>query len=86
MTRPLLSITMPTRNRAGLLERALRSVVSATAPVAEPIEVAVSDGSDDESTADTPVSTAGTETSETESSETEISDTEAVEATENTES
>src|SRR4029450_9995881 len=41
---------MPTRNRAGLLERALRSVVSATAPVAEPIEVAVSDGSDDEST------------------------------------
>jgi glycosyltransferase involved in cell wall biosynthesis len=50
VTRPLLSITMPTRNRAGLLERALRSVVSATAPVAEPIEVAVSDGSDDEST------------------------------------
>jgi glycosyltransferase involved in cell wall biosynthesis len=47
--RPLLSITMPTRNRAGLLERALRSVVSATAPVAEHVEVAVSDGSDDES-------------------------------------
>ena len=50
MPRPLLSITMPTRNRAGLLERALRSVVRATAPVAEHVEVAVSDGSDDEAT------------------------------------
>jgi glycosyltransferase involved in cell wall biosynthesis len=47
-----LSITMPTRNRPGLLERALRSVVGAVAPVAEQIEVAVSDGSDDGSTGD----------------------------------
>ena len=30
MSRPLLSITMPTRNRAELLERALNSVVRAT--------------------------------------------------------
>jgi glycosyltransferase involved in cell wall biosynthesis len=47
-----LSITMPTRNRPGLLERALHSVVGAVAPVAEQIEVAVSDGSDDGSTGD----------------------------------
>ena len=47
-----LSITMPTRNRRGLLERALRSVVHAVAPVAEHIEVAVSDGSDDGATGD----------------------------------
>jgi len=45
---PLLSITMPTRNRPQLLERALRSVVGAVAPVAGQVEVAVSDGSDDE--------------------------------------
>jgi glycosyltransferase involved in cell wall biosynthesis len=50
--RPQLSITMPTRNRPGLLERALRSVVRAVAPVAEHIEVAVSDGSDDDATRD----------------------------------
>ena len=50
MPHPLLSITMPTRNRAELLERALRSVVRAVAPVAEHIEVAVSDGSDDDAT------------------------------------
>ena len=43
---------MPTRNRPGLLERALRSVVRAVAPVAEHIEVAVSDGSDDGATGD----------------------------------
>ena len=43
---PLLSVTMPTRNRPELLERALRSVVSAVAPVAGQVEVAVSDGSD----------------------------------------
>jgi glycosyltransferase involved in cell wall biosynthesis len=49
---PPLSITMPTRNRPGLLERALRSVVCAVAPVAENIEVAVSDGSDDGATGD----------------------------------
>src|SRR5262245_36838996 len=43
---------MPTRNRAGLLERALDSVVRAVEPVAEHIEVAVSDGSDDGATGD----------------------------------
>jgi glycosyltransferase involved in cell wall biosynthesis len=52
MQLPLLSITMPTRNRPGLLERALRSVVRAVAPLAEHIEVAVSDGSDDNATGD----------------------------------
>jgi glycosyltransferase involved in cell wall biosynthesis len=46
----LLSITMPTRNRPGLLERALRSVVRAVEPVAGQVEVAVSDGSDDDAT------------------------------------
>ena len=51
-TAPLLSIAMPTRNRPGLLERALGSVVQAVAPVAEHIEVAVSDGSDDGATGD----------------------------------
>src|SRR5215468_7243372 len=49
---PALSIAMPTRNRPGLLERALGSVVRAAAPVAEHIEVAVSDGSDDSATGD----------------------------------
>jgi 2-phospho-L-lactate guanylyltransferase (CobY/MobA/RfbA family) len=44
MQPPPLSITMPTRNRPGLLERALRSVVRAVASMAEHIEVAVSDG------------------------------------------
>jgi glycosyltransferase involved in cell wall biosynthesis len=48
MAQPTLSITMPTRNRPELLERALRSVVRAVAPVAEQVEVAVSDGSDDD--------------------------------------
>jgi len=52
MQPPPLSITIPTRNRPGLLERALRSVVHAVAPVAEHIEVAVSDGSDDDATGD----------------------------------
>jgi glycosyltransferase involved in cell wall biosynthesis len=52
MQPPALSITMPTRNRPGLLERALRSVVRAVAPEAEHIEVAVSDGSDDGATGD----------------------------------
>jgi len=37
---------MPTRNRPELLERALRSLVTAMAPVAEQVEVTVSDGSD----------------------------------------
>jgi len=49
---PPLSIAMPTRNRPVLLERALRSVVRATAPVAQHIEVAVSDGSDDDAAGD----------------------------------
>ena len=46
MTPPVLSITMPTRNRSELLERALRSVALAMGPVAEHVEVTVSDGSD----------------------------------------
>ena len=44
---PLLSVTVPTRNRPELFERALRSVVAAVTPVAREVEVAVSDGSDD---------------------------------------
>ena len=48
MAKPLLSITMPTRNRAELLEGALESVVEAMAPVAGLVEVTVSDGSDDD--------------------------------------
>jgi hypothetical protein len=39
---------MPTRNRPDLLERALGSLIEATRPVAEQVEVTVSDGSDDE--------------------------------------
>jgi glycosyltransferase involved in cell wall biosynthesis len=39
---------MPTRNRPELLERALGSVAEATEPVAEQVEVAVSDGSTDD--------------------------------------
>jgi glycosyltransferase involved in cell wall biosynthesis len=50
MPPPLLSITMPTRNRPELLERALTSVVRAAGPVAEHVEVAVSDGSDHDAT------------------------------------
>ncbi|MDT0353770.1 glycosyltransferase family 2 protein [Pseudonocardia charpentierae] len=46
MAIPVLSISMPTRNRPELLERALRSLVTAMAPVAEHVEVTVSDGSD----------------------------------------
>jgi glycosyltransferase involved in cell wall biosynthesis len=48
MAQPTLSITMPTRNRPELLERALRSVVGAVEPVAGQVEFAVSDGSDDD--------------------------------------
>jgi glycosyltransferase involved in cell wall biosynthesis len=47
---PVLSITMPTRNRAALFERALGSVIKATASVAKHIEITVSDGSDDDAT------------------------------------
>jgi glycosyltransferase involved in cell wall biosynthesis len=39
---------MPTRNRSELLERALGSVLDATASVAEQVEVTVSDGSTDD--------------------------------------
>ena len=46
MANPVLSITMPTRNRPELLERALHSVVTAMSAVAEHVEVTVSDGSD----------------------------------------
>ncbi|MGH8900148.1 MAG: glycosyltransferase family 2 protein [Egibacteraceae bacterium] len=47
---PLLSITMPTRNRPELFERALGSILRATASVAEHVEVTVSDGSADDAT------------------------------------
>ena len=47
---PVLSITMPTRNRTALFERALGSVIQATASVAERVEITVSDGSDDDRT------------------------------------
>jgi glycosyltransferase involved in cell wall biosynthesis len=48
MTRFPLSIAVPTRNRPQLLQRALDSVVRATDPIAEAVEVAISDGSDDD--------------------------------------
>jgi glycosyltransferase involved in cell wall biosynthesis len=47
---PLLSIAMPTRNRAQLFERALTSALGGTAAVADQVEVTVSDGSDDGAT------------------------------------
>jgi glycosyltransferase involved in cell wall biosynthesis len=47
---PLLTIAMPTRNRARLFERALGSVIEAAATVADDVEVTVSDGSDDDAT------------------------------------
>lgn len=50
VARPLLSIAMPTRDRPKLLQRALDSVVRATTPMAEHIEVTVSDGSADDAT------------------------------------
>jgi glycosyltransferase involved in cell wall biosynthesis len=43
---PVLSLAVPTRNRPELLERALRSLGPAMGSVAEYVEVAVSDGSD----------------------------------------
>ncbi len=46
MASAVLSVAMPTRNRPELLERGLRSLVTAMAPVAEQIEIIVSDGSD----------------------------------------
>jgi glycosyltransferase involved in cell wall biosynthesis len=45
---PVLSIAVPTRNRPELLGRALDSVLRAASPVAEHVEVTVSDGSDDD--------------------------------------
>ena len=39
---------MPTRNRPELLERAIGSVIEAAGPVAQQVEVAVSDGSSDD--------------------------------------
>ena len=50
MAAPLLSIAMPTRNRAQLFEGALTSLLSGTATVADLVEVTVSDGSDDDAT------------------------------------
>ena len=50
MGAPLLSIAMPTRNRARLFERALGSVIAAATVVADDVEVTVSDGSDDDNT------------------------------------
>jgi hypothetical protein len=44
----VLSIAVPTRNRPELLERSLASVLEATAPVAEQVEITVSDGSTDD--------------------------------------
>jgi GT2 family glycosyltransferase len=43
--RPALSITMPTKDRPELLARALASVARAVGPVAERVELTVSDGS-----------------------------------------
>jgi glycosyltransferase involved in cell wall biosynthesis len=51
-SRPLVSIAIYTRNRAHLLYRALGSIISAAAPVAEHLEIAVSDGSDDDAAGD----------------------------------
>jgi glycosyltransferase involved in cell wall biosynthesis len=50
MGAPLLTIAMPTRNRARLFERALGSMIGAAATVADDVEVTVSDGSDDDAT------------------------------------
>jgi glycosyltransferase involved in cell wall biosynthesis len=49
--RPALSITMPTKDRPELLARALASVATATAPVADRVELTVSDGSADDASA-----------------------------------
>jgi len=49
--RPLLSITMPTKDRPELLARALASVARAAGPVADRVELTVSDGSSDDASA-----------------------------------
>jgi glycosyltransferase involved in cell wall biosynthesis len=51
LTRPRLTVAIPTRDRAELLKRALDSVVGAAASVAEQVEVVVSDGSADDASA-----------------------------------
>jgi glycosyltransferase involved in cell wall biosynthesis len=48
---PLLSITMPTKDRPQLLSRALASVGRAVGPAADRVELTVSDGSADEASA-----------------------------------
>jgi glycosyltransferase involved in cell wall biosynthesis len=49
--RPPLSITMPTKDRPELLARALASVTRAVGPVADRVELTVSDGSSDDASA-----------------------------------
>jgi glycosyltransferase involved in cell wall biosynthesis len=51
-SRPLLSITMPTKDRPELLSRALTSVGRAVGPDADRVELTVSDGSADDSSAE----------------------------------
>ena len=51
VSRPLLSITMPTKDRPQLLARALASVARAVGPDANRVELTVSDGSADEASA-----------------------------------
>jgi glycosyltransferase involved in cell wall biosynthesis len=51
-SRPLLSITMPTKDRPELLSRALASVGRAVGPDADRVELTVSDGSADEASAE----------------------------------
>jgi glycosyltransferase involved in cell wall biosynthesis len=48
VSRPLVSVAIYTRNRPGLLQRVLGSILGAAGPVADQVEVAVSDGSDDD--------------------------------------
>ena len=50
-SRPLLSITMPTKDRPHLLSRALASVDRAVGPEAGRVELTVSDGSGDDASA-----------------------------------
>ena len=49
---PRLTIAMPTQDRSELLERALGSVLRATASVGEQVEITVSDRSADDSSAE----------------------------------
>jgi glycosyltransferase involved in cell wall biosynthesis len=51
VSRPLLSITMPTKDRPQLLARALASVARAVGPDASRVELTVSDGSANEASA-----------------------------------